>query len=123
MTNPVRIDNVNRIIQKTVTGELHTERSLRLVREASVAASLHKDYNILMDLRETVTGPAMLDLMAIASTCAELNFDADRKIAFLIPDAEDRVRFARLFRTCMETQGLNFKQFFDFDAAMRWLAG
>jgi hypothetical protein len=123
MTNPIKIDKVNRIIQKTVTGELHTERSLRLVREASMAASLHKDYNVLMDLRETVTGPAMLDLMAIASACSELNFDANRKIAFLIPDAADRVRFARLFRTCMETQGLNFKQFFDYDAAMRWLAG
>ena len=46
----------------------------------------------------------------------------DSKVAFLIPDTEERRRFAELFRTCMEAQGFSFQQFFAEEAAMAWLS-
>ena len=118
----IKIDKENKIIQKTVTGELHTDRSLALVRELSMAANLYKGYSILMDLRETVTMPAMHDMLAIASACSNMDSDFDSRIAFLIPDTEERVRLAQLFKACMEAKGFRFKQFFDAEAAVNWLS-
>lgn len=119
----VVIDDDKRIIQKTVTGKLYTERSLELVRELAINLDSYRGYNVLMDMRETETKPEMLDLMKIASTCAELRTDTDTKIAFLIPNTEERVRFAQLFKACMETQGFKFDQFFDRKTAIEWLTG
>jgi hypothetical protein len=123
MSTGIQIDHSAKIIQQTVSGELHTERSLRLVREVAMTASLNRGYSVLMDLRDTTTGPAMLDLMAIASACAQLSHGFGSKIAFLIPDTPERLRFAQLFKSCMESKGFEFRQFFDHAAAMAWLTG
>ena len=123
MKTEIEIDENNMIIQRTVTGELYTERSLSLVRELALSLLTHKGYNVLMDMRETETRPEMLDLMAIASECAKLRSGFNRKIAFLIPDTEERVRFAQLYKACMEAQGFRFRQFFDREAALEWLSG
>jgi hypothetical protein len=122
MTLGTRIDKDKKIIERSVAGDLYTERSLKLVRELAVAVNSHKDYNVLMDMRETETKPEMLDLMQIASVCARLRSDFDRKIAFLIPKTEERMRFAQLFKACMEAQGFEFRQFFDRAKAMAWLS-
>lgn len=121
MTTDITIDKDKKIIHRTETGEMFTERSIAWVRELALTLKFHADYNILMDLRETETQPEMLDLMAIASECANLKSDFNSKIAFLIPNTEARVRFAKLFKACMEAQGFQFKQFFDHAAAMAWL--
>ena len=110
-----------RVIQRTVTGELSTARSLKLVQELAVAIKLNQGYNILIDLRDTVTRPETLDLMEIATACSRYGYDFKSKIAFLIPDTKERIRVAKLFRTCMEAQGFEFTQFFDYDIAMEWL--
>lgn len=122
VTEEIKIDHDKKIIGKTVIGDLYTERSLKLVRELAVSANIHKGYNILMDMIETETQPEMLDLMEIASECAKLGFDFNNKIDFLIPNMEERVRFAQLFKSCMETQGFKFMQFFEYDTAMKWLS-
>lgn len=118
----IKIDTDKKIIFRTVTGDLYTERSLKLVREIAMVANSHKGYNVLMDMRETETKPEMIDLMMIASACAKLRSDFDTKIAFLIPNTEERVRFAQLFKACMEAQGYRFRQFFDRETAMKWLS-
>ncbi len=118
----IKIDQDKKIIERTVSGALYTERSLRLVRELAIAVNTHKGYNVLMDMRETETEPEMLDLMQIASECAKLGPDVDSKIAFLIPNTEERVRFAQLFKACMEAQGFAFRQFFDPQSAQAWLS-
>ena len=115
-------DHGRRLLRKTVTGELSTERSLQLVRETALGVSKFRGYNVLMDLRATATRPEMLDLMVIANECKKLRSDFNNKVAFLIPDTEERRRFAELFRACMEAQGFRFQQFFTQDTAMAWLA-
>ena len=115
------VDREKKLIERTVAGDLCTERSLLLVREIALGLNTHKGFNVLMDMRETETRPEMLDLMEIASTCAKLRTDADAKIAFLIPHTEERIRFAQLFKACMDAQGLRFRQFFDRPSAVAWL--
>lgn len=117
----IEIDKERKVIQRTVTGGLITERSLELVRELAMVVDAHKGYNVLMDMRETETKPEMLDLMSISSECTKLRSDFNAKIAFLIPNTDERVRFAQLFKACMETQGFRFRQFFERDAAIEWL--
>lgn len=116
------VDHERKIITKTVTGELYTNRSLSLVRELALAVNTYRGFNVLMDLRGTVTNPEMLDLLAIASECKKLRSDFNSKIAFLIPDTEERRRFAQLFSACMEAQGFTFQQFTDQAAGINWLA-
>jgi len=82
---------------------------------------VHRGYNVLLDMRETTTKPEMLDLMRIASTGAKLTPNPETKMAFLIPNTKERIRFAQLFKACMEAQGFRFRQFFDRDAAIEWL--
>ena len=122
MTTGIEIDEEKKIIQRSVSGELYTERSLSLVRELALSLLTYKGYKILMDMRETETKPEMLDLMAIASECAKLRSGFNRKIAFLIPNTERRIRFAQLFKACMEAQSFEFRQFFDRNAALQWLS-
>lgn len=121
MSPDIKIYEDLKIMQRTVAGELTTHRSLQLVRELAVAVKLNQGYHILMDLRDTVTQPATLDLMEIATACSRYKYDFKAKIAFLIPATKERGRFAKLFRTCMETHGFRFKQFFDADTAIEWL--
>ena len=123
MTVDIKIDKDRKIIERSVSGGLYTERSLRLVRELAIAVNTHKGYNVLMDMRETETKPEMLDLMQIASECVKLGSDFDCKTAFLIPNMEERIRFAPLFKACMEAQGFEFRQFFERTAAEKWLTG
>ena len=118
----IKIDPDKKIIERAVTGVLFTERSLSLIRELAIAVSTHKGYNVLMDMRETESKPEMLDLLRIASECAKLRSDFKHKIAFLIPNTEERIRFSQLFKACMETQGFAFRPFFDREAAVIWLS-
>ena len=120
-TTPITIDDNNKIIHKTETGVMHTERSLAWVRELALALKLHPGYQVLLDLRDTETNPEMLDLMAIASECATLRAGFNQRIALIIPNTEERVKFAALFKACMEAQGFRFDQFFDHETAMAWL--
>ena len=122
MTTNFKIDKDKKIIQGTESNLLDTDQCIKLAQELSLAADHHKGYNILMDFRETVTGPEMHDLMAITSACSKLKNDFDNKIAFLIPNTEERVQYAKLFRACMEIQSFRLKHFFDQETAMKWLS-
>lgn len=63
----------------------------------------------------------MIDLLEIAAACSKQLIGFGRKIAFLIPDTEQRKLVAKIFKTFMRTEGFKFKQFFDCEAAMGWL--
>jgi hypothetical protein len=116
----VRIDQ--KIIHRKVSGVLHTDRYIELVRELLMAAELHRGYDILVDLRDTVTAPEMIDLMAIVSTWSRLGAGFTNRIAVIIPKVQERARFAQIFKTCMDAQGFNFNQFFDWESATEWLS-
>ena len=121
MIAEIDVDIEKKIIRRTLTGEIDTAQALKLVRNVSAAVNLHPDYNILVDIRDTAFHPEMIDLLEIASECSKQLIGFDRKIAFLIPDTEQRKLVAQVFKTCMEAEGFAFKQFFDPAAALEWL--
>jgi hypothetical protein len=122
MSPDIKIYEDQKIIQRIVTGELSTARSLKLVQELAVAVKLNKGYGILIDLRDTSTRPEMMDLIEIANECSRHKYDFESKIAFLIPDTEQRKLVAKTFKICMEAEGFEFKQFLEYDSAMEWLS-
>ena len=121
MTANIHIDQDRKIIRKTITGVLTGDRSIKAVREIALLLITHKGYRVLIDIRNTEPQHENMDLMAIATECAKLRSDFNGKIAVLNPDIEERVRFAELFKACMEAQGFAFKQFRDDDPAIEWL--
>jgi hypothetical protein len=123
MATKIKIDKDQKIIKRAVSGVLYTDRAIKLVRELSIAAALQKDYGILMDLRESVTAPEITDLMAIMSAWSRLAGRFDNKIAIIFSKNEEHTRFAQLFKACMEAQGFEFRQLFDYDTAIEWLTG
>ncbi len=123
MKTKIETHNEKKIIKGAVSGVLHTDRAIKLVRDLSIAAEQQKGYDILIDLRESVTAPEMTDLMAIMSAWSRLADDFDNKIAVIFPRDEEHTRFAQLFKKCMEIQKFQFRQLFDYDTAIEWLNG
>ncbi len=122
MIAEIDIDKDKKIVLRTVTGDIDTAQALKLVKDVAIAVNHNPGYNILVDIRDTTFYPEMLDLLDIATECSRQLIGFRRKIAFLIPDTEQRRLVAKIFRTCMEAEGFDFKQFFDYDAAMEWLS-
>jgi hypothetical protein len=58
-----------------------------------MALNAHRDYNVLMDMRETGTKPEVLDLMAIMAARSRFGPDCVNKIAVIIPKVEERTRY------------------------------
>ena len=121
MIAEINIDHENKIIHRILTGEMNAPQAISLVGEIALAVKYHQGYSILVDMRDTTHHPEMGDLLAIAAECARQLGDFDSRIAFLIPDTEQRRHVAKLFRTCMETQSFELQQFFAYEPAVTWL--
>ncbi len=121
MIAEIDIDIDKKIILRTLTGEIDTGQALKLVQNVAKGVNLNPGYHILVDIRDTTFHPEMIDLLEIAAECSKQLIGFSRKIAFLIPDTEQRQLIAKIFKTCMETEGFEFKQFIDGEAAMDWL--
>jgi hypothetical protein len=123
METKIKIDKGQKIIKRAVSGVLYTDRAIKLVRELSLEVELQKDYDILMDLRKSVIAPEMTDLMAIMSAWSRIADHFENKIAVIFPKDAEHTRFAQLYKACMDAQGFEFRQLFDYDAAIEWLNG
>jgi hypothetical protein len=115
------IDDDNRIVQINVTGEITTGQASKLVQNISIAVKLNQGYNVLVDIRNATFNPEMVDLFEISSEFSKQLVGFNRKIALLIPNTEKLKQVAKLLRICMEAKGFQFKQFFDYDATVKWL--
>lgn len=119
----VKIFNINEIVRKTVSGDLDVEQSMQIARDTAAIAFLHKNHNILMDLRKTSVKQASLsDLMKIALEIVNGIPDFQNKIASLIPDDPERVTIARQFKSCLILKGFQYEIFTDFEKAIEWLS-
>ncbi len=123
MSDRIKIYSMKDFIRMTESGELDLDQSIKIVRELATAANLHKDHNIMLDLRETHLQASMSDLIEISMEFATYHKVFRNKIAVLIPNTEERLQRSNRLKTCMDMQGFEFKQFTDFEAAIDWLSG
>ena len=116
------IQRDKRLIRLTGTGELNADRAIALIDKISLTARLNPDYDILVDIQGTTLQPDMADLLDIASVSSKRLTDFKHKIAFLIPDMKERQKIAKLYKSYMELQGFEFRQFVKCDDAIDWLS-
>jgi len=121
MATVIEVDREKKILYRKVSGVLQTDTYKGLISELSSAAKVHRNFDILVDLRRTVAAIGMIDLMAIVSAWSRLGAHYCRKIAVIIPEVEERYQSAQIIRAYMEAQGFRFRQFFDLDTASKWL--
>ena len=122
MRADISIDEDQKLIRRTVTGQLTPERSLRIIYEMATVVKLHQDHNILIDIRDTAPVTQSSDMMAIAGVCSMLKSDFSSKIAFLVPGTQDRERTTEFWKACMVAQGFEFGKFYDDATALAWLS-
>ena len=120
MNKEEKIDLEQKIIRKSITGELDIKCALKLAEEICDSIESHKDFNILIDIRRTVSRLKILDAMTFVSKFANLSFDYKNRIAWVVSDTDEQVNSAYLVRACMESKGLHFKEFFDYETALGW---
>ena len=53
MIAEIAIDNDNKIVRRTLRGEINLDQTLKLVQNVSRSVTLNQDYNILVDIRDT----------------------------------------------------------------------
>ena len=123
MLSGIKIYKVNDFIRKTETGNIDLERSIKIVRELAIAAGLHSDHNILVDLRETTVSAATIeDIMKVALEFGTYVSSFKNKIANIIPDDPKRMVIANRFKACMDIQGFEYEIFTDYESAIEWLS-
>jgi hypothetical protein len=121
MSSDLEIHKDELVIQLTVTGELNADRGLAIIDKIALTVRLHPTYNILVDIQDTTYQPDMAEMLEVASECSKRLTNFRPKIAYLIPDRKERKQVAKLFKTCMELQGFEFRQFVGYDDALKWL--
>ncbi len=122
MSSKVKVYRIKDFIRMTESGVLDLDRSISIVRELAYEAKYHRDHNIILDFRETDINANHRDMIQISLEFARYHKAFQNKIAVLIPNTEDRLQIASLLKTSMDYQGFEFKQFFDFEKAIEWLA-
>jgi len=124
MLSGIKIYKVNDFIRKTETGNIDLERSKKIVRELAMAAGLHANHNILVDLRETTVSAAssIEDVMKVALEFGSFVSSFKNKIANIIPDDPKRMIVANRFKACMDIQGFEYEIFTDYESAIEWLS-
>ena len=124
MLSGIKVYKVNDFIRKTETGNIDLERSKKIVRELALAAGLHANHNILVDLRETTVSAAasIEDVMKVALEFGSYVSSFKNKIANIIPDDPKRMVIANRFKACMDIQGFEYELFTDYESAIEWLS-
>jgi hypothetical protein len=122
MTAPYCIYKVKDFLRRTEKGEINIQKSLNTVAELAIASELHKDVNILVDLRETETTLNFGDVLKVVLEFAYYKDCFQNKIAAVIPEDPERIKRGELFKTGMKAKGFLFDYFTDFEKAIEWLS-
>jgi hypothetical protein len=123
MLSGLKIYKVKDFLRKTETGNIDLKRSKQIVRELAMAAGLHTNHNILIDLRETSVSVANIeDIMKVALEFGSYISSFKNKIANIVPDDSERLKIANRFKACMDIQGFEYEIFTDYESAIEWLS-
>lgn len=123
MMEGCKVYQVNDFIRQNEKGGLDFDKSLLMIRELVIAASHHKDHNILIDIRDTEAKLNFVELLSVALEFAKYEDVFRNKIAFLIPDEEERIRRAEYVRkSLVGVMGFTLEYFTDYEKALDWLS-
>ncbi len=122
MTVYYKMYKIKDFVRKTEKGEINIQKSLNAVAELAVASKLHKDINILIDLRDTETLLNFRDLLTVALEFAWYKDCFRNKIAVVIPNDPERIERGEYLKASMKVKGFLFDYFTDYEKAIEWLS-
>ena len=122
MTVSYKMYKIKDFVRRTENGEINIQKSLNAVAELAVASKLHKDINILIDLRDTETILNFRDLLTVALEFAWYKDCFQNKIGVVIPNDPERIERGEFLKTNMTVKGFLFDYFTDFEKAIEWLS-
>ena len=107
MTVSYKMYKIKDFVRRTETGEINIQKSLNAVAELAVASKLHKDINILIDLRDTETTLNFGDLLTVALEFAWYKDCFRNKIAVVIPNDPERIKRGEYLKANMKVKGFS----------------
>ena len=124
MSTDIKVYKIKDFVRFNESGEIDFDRSMQMIHDFAVTASLYAGRNILADLRETtLVGEHNIGvILQLALEMARYGSTFKGKIANVVPDEEKRLSIAKTFEASMQLQGFNFKVFTSFEDAIDWLS-
>jgi len=123
MMQSYKLYRVHDFIRKNEEGELDFDRSLLMIRELAEAASYHNDHNILVDIRDTEAKLNFVELLTVALEFAQYEDVFQNRMAFLIPNEEERIRRAEYVKkSLVGVMRFKLEYFTEYEKAMDWLS-
>ena len=119
----VKIYKIQEFIRFNPKGVIDYERSKELIHDIASASSFLGNHNILIDMTDTTIDlKDMNDIMEIAIESARFKPFVKSKIAYIIPNTEERKALARQFKAYLAFDEIQFMIFTDYDNALDWLS-
>ena len=124
MSTDIKVYKIKDFVRFNESGEIDFDRSMQMIHDFAVTASLYAGHNILADSRETtIVGESNISLiMQLALEMARYGSVYKGKIANVIPGDEKRLSIAKQFKASMDIQGFNYEVFTNFEAPINWLS-
>ena len=123
MAVDIRLYRSEDLLRQTSDGETDIERSKKAVAELAADASLRSDLSLLVDLRDTTGAPlGERELLSLGREFGRHKDAFSNKLAFLVPDLEQRVANANFIKACADIVGIELRAFVDADSALNWLS-
>ena len=88
----------------------------------AATAGFHKEHNLLIDMRDTEISLDLTDIMIVAIEFGIYRNLFKNKIAVIVPDNEERLKTAELFRVSLGIKGFDYNYFVDFEKAIDYLS-
>ena len=124
MSVEIKIYKVKDFIRLNESGEIDFARSMQIIHNLAMAASIYRGHNILVDLRETtIVGETdMATILRLAVEMARFGSSLKGRIVNVLPDDEKRLSIARQFKASLDLQGFQYEIFTNFEDAINWLS-
>lgn len=124
MASTLRIYRHSDLIRLTENGDVDLERSREIVRELAVAASFHKDCDILVDLRDCVDHETIGDHLEWALELAKHKSLFTGKMAIIVRNDLQNLSGARQLLACLRITDYPFRLeiFTSFEDVINWLS-
>ena len=124
MSIEIKVYKVKDFIRLNESGEIDFARSMQIIHNLVMAASIYRGHNILVDLRETtIVGETdMTTILRLAVEMARFGSTLKGRIANVLPDDEKRLAIARQFKASLDLQGFQYEIFTNFEDAINWLS-
>ena len=122
MSEGYKIYQTKSFIKKIEKNELNIENFKSIIQELATASTIHKDHNLLIDIRTIIPHKSFADILEIISESTKHLHAFHNRIAVIIANEPDRIARAKFFKAGLKSGNFQFEYFTDYEKAIDWLS-